>query len=49
VADECTSGRHPDCCVNFECVDGKCERAFRATGNYPSPLACDMACGGSVD
>jgi hypothetical protein len=45
VADECTSGRDPDCCVSFQCVDGKCQRAFRATGEYPSSLACEVACG----
>jgi hypothetical protein len=46
VADECTSGRDPDCCVSFQCVDGKCQRAFRATGNYPSLIACEETCGG---
>jgi hypothetical protein len=45
VADECTSGRHPDCCVSFLCVDGKCQRAFRATGKYPSLLDCESSCG----
>jgi hypothetical protein len=45
VADECTSGRHPDCCVSFECVNSKCQRAFRATGKYPSIDACKVACG----
>jgi hypothetical protein len=46
VANECTSGRDPDCCVSFQCVDGKCQRAFRATGKYASSLACEVACGG---
>jgi hypothetical protein len=44
VAEECTSGRNPDCCVSFECADGKCQRAFRATGSYPSLVACEVAC-----
>jgi hypothetical protein len=44
VADECTSGRQPDCCVSFECVGGKCQRAFRAEGKYPSSVACKAAC-----
>jgi hypothetical protein len=45
VQDECTSGRHPDCCVSFECgTNGRCTRAFRATGAYPTLAACEEAC-----
>jgi hypothetical protein len=45
VQDECASGRGPpDCCVSFECVDGQCQRAYRATGTYPNMSACMMAC-----
>jgi hypothetical protein len=43
VQDECTSGRHPDCCVSFDCdaTNGQCKRAFRATGAYPNRSACE--------
>jgi hypothetical protein len=46
VKDECTSGRHPDCCVSFRCdaLTGQCIRAFRATGAYPNMSACEKAC-----
>jgi hypothetical protein len=46
VQDECTSGRHPDCCVSFDCdiANGQCKRAFRATGAYPNSSACEKAC-----
>jgi hypothetical protein len=29
---------------HFQCVGGKCQRPFRATGNDPSLLACEEAC-----
>jgi hypothetical protein len=43
VQDECTSGRHPDCCVSFECdaTSGQCKRAFSTTGAYPNRSACE--------
>jgi hypothetical protein len=46
VQDECTSGRHPDCCVSFECdvPNGQCKRAFSTTGAYPNRSACVRAC-----
>jgi hypothetical protein len=47
VADECASGRNPDCCVSFQCFNGKCQRAFRATGEYPTLVACESAVQGS--
>jgi hypothetical protein len=44
VEDECTSGRHPDCCVSFECLNGQCQRAYLATGSYPTMAACEKVC-----
>jgi hypothetical protein len=46
VQDECTSGRHPDCCVSFECDEwhGQCKRAFSTTGAYPNRSSCEKVC-----
>ena len=46
VQDECTSGRHPDCCASFDCdaANGQCKRAFRATGAFPNRSACEEGC-----
>jgi hypothetical protein len=46
VQDECTSGRHPGCCVSFECdaTSGQCNRAFRATGAFLNRSACEEGC-----
>jgi hypothetical protein len=46
VSDECTSGRHLDCCVSFGCdvTNGQCKRAFRSTGAYPNISECEKSC-----
>ena len=45
VEDECSSGRHLDCCVSFQCCNGKCQRAYESTGKYPNMSACEEDCG----
>jgi hypothetical protein len=46
VQDECTSGRHLDCCVSFDCdaTNGQCKRAYRSTGAYQNLSSCERAC-----